>query len=101
MTPEQHIAQLEQRIQKLESQLKQFVYPSSYRFTRPVLAGPDGLRLLSGTSDKLGFYGAQPVVRYDGVTFNGVPGATYGAPEQAILAGLRTALLYYNLIKSV
>lgn len=98
MSSQEQILILQRQVDALQRQVNMFMYPSLYRFTHPVTGGPDGLKFGTSTKDKMNFYGATPVVQYDGVTFNGVPGASYTAVEAATLAGLRTALLYYNLI---
>lgn len=100
-----------ERLQREVNELKRvinFLYRSDrYLFERDIdmrdgtnirIGGTKGTKIGFNVTDKLGFYGGTPVVRYDDISFNGVPGATYGGVEQATLAGLRSALLYYNLI---
>lgn len=96
MNPQDEIIQLKARIDRLENQLKLFIYPTNYRFPRPVNGGPNGLKLLTATTDKLGFYGTAPVAQYS-TALNGSAGASYGGTEQNMLNAHNALLIYYGL----
>src|SRR5438132_897068 len=53
MSPEEHILQLEKRIQDLEYKLNQVLRPDRYQFDRTI----------AHNGDKLGFYGTTPVAQ--------------------------------------
>lgn len=68
MTP-QEAAQLQQRVQTLESLLANLIYNGEYKFLKNVGFGPNAKLNLTGSLElgtsgsKVGFYGVAPVVR--------------------------------------
>ena len=58
------LEQLRQRVDTLESMLKFFIYPTQYRFIRPINGGTDGLKIGTAATDKLGLYGKTPIAQF-------------------------------------
>jgi hypothetical protein len=104
MNPQEQIRLLEQRIALLESRVNRTHRPDRYLFDRPVRFGKNieldsenGVQIGTAATQKLSFFGADPVVQF-AYSFNAPAGGTYGGTEQNILNGLQDALLSYGLI---
>lgn len=94
----------------IREELRSFLGSDRYKFDKTIqimdgrnvqLGRSTGTKIGTATDQKLAFFGATPIARYNNVVFTAPPSGSYGASEQAILAGLRTALLVYGLITSV
>ena len=87
---------LEARVNMLEQKLNDMMLSDKYLFQKPLIGGPNGLRLGSKTKDKVGFYDVAPTKQYSstGVTLNmtTVGGAT--VTESNGFAGLIGSTFY-------
>lgn len=63
MSPEEASA-LKREVAELRQILNFFVRTTDYTFKRPIKGGTDGLRVGLNAKDKLGFYGATPIVQF-------------------------------------
>ncbi len=59
---------LEQRVQLLEDLLNKMLLSDKFLFQKPLIGGPNGLRLGSKTLDKIGFYASAPIVQWSSGT---------------------------------
>jgi hypothetical protein len=91
------LEQLKQRVAILE---KILMISDKYLFQKPLVGGPNGLRLGSMAKDKIGFYDVAPVAKYVTIHLNAPAGATYGGNEQAMLNAFRDGLVAYGLFET-
>ena len=89
---------------KLDSTRWEFKHPVRFNTAKDVsfegsgninTSTVNGLTLATTTAQKLGFWGATPIVQPAGLTANDAQAidATYGVPEQEVLGNVRTRLL--------
>ncbi len=104
--PEQ-VQELQQRIEYLEGIVNILIRKDRYYFRRNldidnvnlVLKPTIGTKIGTDTKQKLGFWGATPVVQ-DSFGFNGTMSGTWTAVEQATLQNIQRVLISYGFIHS-
>lgn len=65
MNDQERIAKLEAMVTDLTNKLNQVLRPDSYVFDRPIIPGPNGLKIATTITQKIGFYGKAPIVQWN------------------------------------
>ncbi len=68
MDETQNIESLVNRVAHLEQVLNKILFSDKFLFQKPLIGGPNGLRLGSNINDKIGFYASAPIVQWSSGT---------------------------------